>query len=245
MTKLLSILTLGILLINTNPITELNVNNPPTKEEAKKLNRSHNEYEIFLNDKGDVAYRNYDYRNIKGTQLPFKIAPKHGRQVNLKIKNGWLVGFDKGEFGGGLYWFNDKGTEHKRITSGNIKNLFEINGEIYVTEGLAHITISRGQIFKVKEENNKWKVEKKIDLPNAPYSTTLTKDNEFLIVTSKGLLKVNKDFEIETLVEEGFWRYYLYPNSILIKGQDIYIGMRGGILRTKMDEIENQEWLTK
>mgnify|MGYP003980093543 CR=1 FL=1 len=158
---------------------------------------------------------------------------------------GWLVGFDKGEWGGNLFWFNEKGTEYEKITSGNIKNLFEINGQIYVTEGLAHLSMSDGQIFQVERKNDKWNVKKKVDLPNAPYATTLTKDNEFLIVTSKGLLKVNKDFEIETLVKEGFWWIYLYPNSILIKGSDIYIGMRGGVLKTQLNNIDSQKWLTK
>lgn len=251
MIKILSIVIFGVLLLNIDPIQELKVNNPPTKEKVKKLNHSSDEYEVFFN-KGNVEYRDYSYERIKGVALPFKINPKpndkylfEGKQVNLKIKNGWLVGFDKGEWGGNLFWFNEKGTDYERIIEGNIKNLFEVDGQIYVTEGLAHLSISNGQIFKIERKNNTWNVKKKINLPNAPYATTLTKDNEFLIVTSKGLLKVNKDFDIETLVEKGFWWIYLYPNSILIEGQNIYIGMRGGILKTQMDKIENQEWLTK
>ncbi len=252
MTKLLSILILVMFLAKSGPITELKVNNPPTKEEARELNRSDFEYEIFFNSKGKVAYRNYNYRKIKGSELPFKIQPKPaeghffgGRQVNLKIKSGWLVGFDKGEWGGNLFWFNEKGTEYEKIANGNIKDLFEIKGEVYATEGLAHLSLSRGQIFKVENNNNKWTVRKKVSIPNVPYSTTLTKDNEFLIATSKGFLKVNKDFEIETLIDEGFWSIYLYPNSMLIEGQTIYIGMRGGILKTQLGKTSKQEWLTK
>jgi hypothetical protein len=252
MTKLLSISILGILLSIGNPIEGLKVNEPPTKEQAQKLNRSNEEYEVFLNNENKVEYRDYEYRRVRGAELPFEITPKkddryafEGRQVNLKVDTGWLVGFDKGEYGGNLFWFNEEGTNYEKIASGNIKNLFEIDGQIFVTEGLAHLSISYGQIFKVERKNNEWRIEKKVDLPNAPYATTLTKNNEFLIVTSKGLLKVNKKFEIETLVEEGFWRVYLYPNSILVDRQNIYIGMRGGVLRTQMDKIENQQWLTK
>ena len=112
-------------------------------------------------------------------------------------KNGYFENYK-------VFWFNEKGTKYKRITSGNIRNIFEINGQIYVTKGLAHLSISKGQIFKVIRKNGEWSIEKKVSLPSAPYATTLIKDNEFIIVTSKGLLKVNKNFEIETLVEEGF-----------------------------------------
>src|SRR5690606_35197051 len=176
---------------------------PPTKEQAQKLNQSNEEFEVYLNTDNRVEYRDYDYKKVKGAELPFKIIPNIddkyafvGIQVNLKIENGWLVGFDKGEWGGNLFWFNEKGSQYEKITSGNIKNIFEINGKIYVTEGLAHLSMSDGQIFQIERENNKWIIEKKVDLQTAPYATTLTKDNEFLIVTSKSLLKVNKNFEI-------------------------------------------------
>jgi hypothetical protein len=262
MRKLLSILSFGILLMTGNPISELKVNKIPTNEEVRELNHSENVYEVFLNSKGNVEYRDYDDRKIKGTKLPFTIKPNSkdledklilspvfyvfgGQQVNLKVENGWLVGFDRGEWGGNLFWFNEEGTEYKMITGGNIENLFEINGEFYVSEGLAHMSMDSGQLFKLEVKNKEWRIQKKVNLPNAPYSTTLTSDNEFLIVTSKGVLKVNKEFEIETLVEQGFWSIYLHPNSILIKDKNIYIGMRGGILKSQLNEINKQEWLTK
>lgn len=252
MTKLLSISIIGILLTIGNPIEELKVGEPPTKKQAEKLNHSAEDYEVFFNKDNKVEYRDYEPRKVKGAELPFEIRPKKediyffgGRQVNLKVDTGWLVGFDKGEWGGNLFWFNEDGSNYQKIAFGNIKNLFAIDGQIFVTEGLAHLSMSDGQIFKVEKKNNEWSIEKKVDLPDAPYATTLTKDNEFLIVTSKGLLKVNKEFKIETLIAEGFWSIYLYPNTILVEGQNIFIGMRGGVLRTQIDKVENQQWLTK
>src|SRR5690554_761227 len=250
--KLLPIFTFTALFIIGNPIEDLKVSEPPTKEQVQKLNYSNKEFEVYLNSDNKVEYRDYKYSKVKGTELPFKIIPNKddryafgGKQVNLKIENGWLVGFDKGEWGGNLFWFNEEGTKYEKIIDGNIKSIFVINGKIYITEGLAHLSMSYGQIFQIEKENNKWIVEKKVDLPTAPYATTLTNDNEFLIVTSKSLLKVNKDFEIESIIEEGIWWMYLYPNSIEINGQDIYIGMRGGILKTQLNNTVNQLWLTK
>lgn len=252
MTKLLSTSILSIILTVGNPIGELNVNKPPTEEEVRILNHASDSYEVFFNSQDEVEYRDYDYNRIKGAELPFKIKPKSkdsyefdGRQVTLKIEDGWLIGFDKGEWGGNLFWFNEKGTKYEKITTGNIKNLFNIKGSIYATEGLSHLSISHGQIFHVRKTGGKWTVEKKVDLQNAPYAATLTKENEFLIVTAKGLIKVGKSFEIETLIDEGFWWRLLYPNSILIAGKTIYIGMRAGILKIQLDNIDKQIWLTR
>lgn len=252
MIKLLSILTIGTIILVGNPIKDLKVNEPPTQEQAQKLNQSLENFDVYLNLENKIEYRRYDFRRIKGTELPFKIIPNkedkysfEGKQTNLKIKDGWLVGYDYGEFLGNLFWFNEDGTKYEKITTGNIKNIFEINGKIFITEGLAHLSMSRGQIFQIEKKNDNWIVEKKVELPAAPYATTLTKDKEFLIVTSHGLIKVNQNFEIETLIKEGFWKVYLYPNSIQITGEDIYIGMRGGILKTELNNLTNQIWLTK
>jgi len=33
-----------------------------------------------------------------------------GRQTMLKLRNGWLIGFDGGEFGGGLWFAGEDGS---------------------------------------------------------------------------------------------------------------------------------------
>lgn len=252
MTKPIFLLIISVLFAFANPIEELKVGKPPTEEQARILNYSDEEYEVFFNSKGEVEYRDYKYGLLKATELPFTIKPKAkdksafaGKRVNLKVDNGWLVGIERGEWGGSLFWFNEKGTRYEKIVSGNIKNLFRINGQIYAVEGLAHLSLSRGQIFTVSHNSDIWTTEKKLDLPTAPYAATLTDKNEFLIVTSKELLIVDSEFEIETIVNEGFWWRFLYSNSVLVKEQTIYIGMRGGVLRTQMNNSAKQEWLTK
>lgn len=250
MTKLFSISLIGLLVILGNPITELKVKKVPTEKEVEILGLSDEEYEVYLNAEGNVEYRDFDYSRVKGKELPFKIMPQaddeykfRGRQVNLKLKDGWLVGFDRGEWGGHLFWFNDNGTRYEEIERGNITDLFEIEGELYVIEGLPSF-VMKGSIFKIAHNGKKWFVEKKVDLATASDATTLTKNNEFLIVTN-GIQKVDRNFTIETLIYEGFWWPDLYPNSILIDGETIYIGMRGGILRMDLNDMSKQEWLVK
>lgn len=242
------------LLLSTfgRPVLELTVNKPPTREEARSLNHDSKEYEVFFNAENKVVYRDYDYHRIKGAELPFEIVRKPeerikfgGRQVNVKVENGWLVGFDKGEWGGVLLWFNEEGTNYEIICMGNINNIHKVEGHIYVTEGLAHLSMSEGQILKAEKMDGKWHVEKIVDLPSAPYSSSLTEDNCLLIVTSHGLILLDDNFEITSLMEEGFWAGYLYPNSILIDENSVYIGMPAGILKTQLDDFNKQQWLTE
>lgn len=222
-------MTLLFLLINVvlpltagHPIDALQVHKTPTKEDATLLNATPETYEVYLSATGSVEYQVCPYYCRKKNQLPFDFSAKEedffdlgGKQTHLKIDDGWLVGFDKGEWGGSLIWVDETGSHYEKIIRGNIKNLFEIDGAIYAVEGLAHLAHSQGQILQIKKIANQWKAEQKIALPTAPFATTLTSQNEFLIVTSKSLLKIDQRFDVIPLIEEGFWAEGLYPNSIL------------------------------
>lgn len=254
MIKLPVILVLAVLLVNESSLSQLKTTRPPTRVDVQNLNQSKQSYEVVLTLEGLVKYRIFKYRNlqIKGPELPFQIERKDGifgmfggDQVSVKVENGWLIGFDKGEWGGGLFWFNELGTVHEKILSGNIKDLLRVGSEIYAIEGLAHLSSSNGQILKISTIDDQWTVNKMLDLPSAPYASTVIDEHELLIVTSRELIKVDTHFEIQTLVNDGFWQGYLYPNSIVVNDEIGYVGMLGGILKIRLDEPENLEWLTK
>ena len=42
---------------------------------------------------------------------------RFGDRHVLGVADGWLVGFNAGEFGGGLWWFSFDGKRSKRISS--------------------------------------------------------------------------------------------------------------------------------
>lgn len=242
---------IGLILLSGTPIENLKICNVPNENELLLLNHSNEDYTVYLKD-SMVLYNKNEIIRAKGEPLPFKIKVNKknkyyfaGTQVNQKIDNGWLVGYDRGEWGGFLYWFSNDGSEHVLITEGNIKDIFIIGGQIYVIEGLAHLTMSKGQIFKIKNTGSSFKVEKFVDLAYAPESAVVIPNDEILIVTSNDLIKVTKEGHIETLIENGFWKDYLYPNSILLNDNTIYIGMRAGIFKCYLHNFDKQEWLTE
>lgn len=98
---------------------------------------------------------------------------------------------------------------------------------------------------KVRGEKLPFDITLKKSDAAVPYATTITPAHDFVIATSKGLLKVRKDGTTQTLVRKGCWSEGLYPNSILLDGQTLYIGMRGGIVTMDIDYPERQQWLAK
>lgn len=222
MKNLLSVIIFGFFLQPTNKINDLTPNKLPTHEEARNFKfNSKTEYEVY--EENETGYfRSYNYKRIKGPKVELNIVIDTinfrdfgGRQQNVKLKNGYLIGFDRGEFGGSLYWFDDNGIENYRICRGNIKDIIVFEDRIFVTEGLAHLGGDRGQILKLKFDKEKWTSEKYFELKNVPYSTKLNSKNELIVLTSKQLLKISTDNKITELISDGFWSGF-YPNSGII-----------------------------
>ena len=250
MKNLLIIIILGFFFQPTNEINNLISNKLPTYQEARTFKfNSKNEYEVY--EENETGYfRSFNYKKIKGPEIELTIVRDttnyrdfSGRQQNVKLENGFLVGFDRGEFGGSLYWFDDKGIENYKICNGNIKDIIVIEDRILVTEGLAHLGGDRGQILELKFDNGKWTSEKYFKLKNVPYSTQLNSKNELIVLTSKQLLEISADYKTTELISDGFWSG-LYPNSGIIQNDIVFFGMRNGIL--KMDlKTKKSEWLTE
>jgi hypothetical protein len=174
---------------------------------------------------------------IDRDNLPFKTpVPKtyskmeefSGKRSFIKVHDGYLVAFWRGEFGASLFWFSNDGTNYYKITGASAVQFISRHGEIYAINGLAHLNMSTGRIFKITQNNDKWVAQNYLELPFAPYTVSLDSNNDFIVVTSDNLIKVNKKKKIKTILSTDFWQG-LYPTSSVINGDNIYIGMRKGV----------------
>lgn len=238
-------------MLNNSPIKNLEVNDIPNEEKAKKLSR-HNYY-IYLNSKKKIEYLLY---NNKHTDRNYKSPDfiKHfthmglgSRQVNIELNDGWLIGFDKGEWGGNLIWCNKNGTNWKKILTGNIKDIIKVKNNYFIIEGSTRSPYSKGHVIKLIRNKKNWETQDKIEISQAPYTAALNKKNELIIVTYKDIIKVDTEFKVKTLSTNHIWKYGLYPNSSIIDNNNfLYIGMLGGILKLDLKNInQNKEWLTE
>ena len=169
---------------------------------------------------------------------------KRSRSYIIEVHNGSLIGTDRGEWGGELYWESNSGTSKYKIVNGNFKKFIKHNAKIFAIEGLAHLTQRRGKLIKIYFKD-KWKAEVVIDLKDAPHVSTLPLNNFIYVVTSKKFLKINlDDITLTELHTNMFW-WGMYPNSIVMVNPNIiYIGMRGGIIKVNLEK-NTIHWMTK
>jgi len=184
-------------------------------------------------------------------ELPFKIEPldktealkMRGRRSVLKVDDGYLVGFWRGEWGGCLFWFGNDGKQRYQISNHWVLQFLERNKKYYAIEGLAHLSMSEGSIVEIEKSGGKWITTEYLKLPFAPYAATTDSAKNFIIITSENLLLVDINKSIDILINKGFWGS-LYSTSIIVKNDIVFVGMRQGVFRFNLS-THKQEWLMR
>ena len=251
MKQIIIILFLGSIILYGKSLENLRSQPIPDKKEVRKLNWQPNAYKVYL-DEGQIKYHIYQPR-IPKTKVPFKIKPTKDNAKYLDSKtsntifeldNGWLIGFDKGEWGGALYWFDKNGDHSYEITTGNIKDIVKVGNKIYVLEGLAHRDSNDGQILQLMFKRQKWTATPYFDLNKVPYVSASNEKNKLIIITSDEVIEFSVKKKKTKSIYKGFWNI-LYPNSLVIEDSNCYVGMRGGVFKIQLDKPESQEWFTE
>lgn len=153
------------------------------------------------------------------------------KDSELEIAGGKLIGENKGEFGGVLY-FQPKEAKEKimKIKFGNIVDIFRFQNKIYFTEGLG----IWGSLYELKKDSvfTYHKIE---SFGDALEAVTVFNDIIY-IASSHGFYKV-VDQKAILIFRNQFWRD-LYPNSVVIFDEEnIFMGIRSGIV--KLNLIKN------
>lgn len=106
--------------------------------------------------------------------------------IALKVTNGWLVGSNRGEWGGELVHLDTNG-EQTIILEENIEDIYKLGDRHIAITGLAHLTLNSGLIYEVyQEKDGSWKSKPWLTLPGSPISSWFVESGELLINTYGG-----------------------------------------------------------
>ncbi|WP_213435748.1 MULTISPECIES: HEAT repeat domain-containing protein [Lysobacteraceae] len=113
--------------------------------------------------------------------------------VGLRVDGGWLVGGDRGEWGGELVFFGDDGLR-QTIRDGNIQGLGRIGDRIVAAGGIAHMTLNDGMLLDVRRgDDGRWQATAWRGLPGAPRDLLRVDDDTSLVRTQSGDILVDAD----------------------------------------------------
>jgi len=223
---------------------------------SRCFNFSHDEWHVSV-EGDDVKIAKWSGRKVDIPSLPprLKLEPgMPGRTVSaglsgvIHFANGWLVAYDGGEFGGGLWLTTEDGSETKRVLSDNVRAVEPLDGGgILVLSGLAHMSMDFGNEFIFSNPDGlNITLQYSAHLDGAPMAYAKLADGSVLFVTTHSLHAITKS-EPATKLDHGFpnWMKVQFPNSIVaLSDGTIFIGMRMFVLRlTPNPAGYSEDWL--
>lgn len=145
------------------------------------------------------------------------------------VDDGWMIGFNRGEFGAALYWFSHDGARNYRISDHHLVGFFQLPNGLHAIEGSSHLGAARGSVIRIAPEpaNGRWHAQTTIRLPDAPEAVAVKSDGTMLITLSDALVSIDARGRLRKLIADAPWPT-LYPNSSTLSAdeQHLYIGMR-------------------
>ena len=162
----------------------------------------------------------------------------YGKRCFKKVENGIIVGLDHGEFGGGLLFVSADESEIYYLDKHlKIRAFFEIGSKIYSVVR----RVLDGKIIEIYQDDI-WKYKSVAKLEKPPLVVHKNKDY-YLIITRENLVKLTKHLEIEHILEAPISWNVLYPTSIYVDNNDLFIAMRKGILKIENYQLKPMfEW---
>jgi hypothetical protein len=141
------------------------------------------------------------------------------------VRDGWLIGFNEGEFGAALYWFSNDGLRNYKISDDQVVDFMNTPHGILAIQGLAHMGFNFGSVIQIAEESKtgRWTSIELKSLPEEPQSFLRLNDGRMFIVLYSSLVLLNPDNHLETLTESALWTR---PDTIVASpdARRVYVG---------------------
>ena len=114
-------------------------------------------------------------------------------QLGIRLVSGWLVGADRGEFGGELVFERD-GRASAIVLQQNVHGIHQMpDGRIVVATGSSHLLSNAGALYLVACDTERCRATRWKRLPGAPSDSWQTRSGELIVNTLGGSIVVSAD----------------------------------------------------
>ena len=114
-------------------------------------------------------------------------------EVTGGANDGWLLGKDRGEFGGELIWYAKDGT-FQHIAYCHPRTILQWQSRILLVEGFAHLGSISGIIWEIEmNKDGVYQMTRWETLPGSPRLTYIKPDGSLYVATSQGDLIIHAD----------------------------------------------------
>lgn len=187
---------------------------------------------------GSVAVVEHTGRPGAPPPVPLPLGREFGGpRLDLRVSDGWIISVNRGEFGGGLWWFSPEGDRHERIGERlNVDELLVVDGRPHVVTSLRHMGISEGAIFRLEQVEGAWALIEVAVLPLGPAAVVPGTSPELVIVDDVGLLQVDVRSGAMARIYQSTWHGVGIVRAAAVGDDTILLGGRHSIVRVLRTE---------
>jgi hypothetical protein len=135
----------------------------------------------------------------------------------VKVDDGYLVGSDRGEWGGEIAYVNRAG-KARILTPLNTEAIYRTKAGIVAVTGLAHMTFNSGCLFRIsKTAEGEWSASKWRVLPGAPRVSRLLKDGNLFISCHGGMVLISTDGRMRSVTHQKWGFETQEPAEVILE----------------------------
>lgn len=220
----------------------------PDGDRLRCANYALDEWRVSIDAGALVFTESKNHEPDTGPALPFTPQQQtvtRGRRHVLAVPDGFLVGFDAGEWGGSLFWFSPDGAQQVKLADENVHGLVPMGPDLVGSiEGLSHLSLSEGNVRWIERSAAGWRAGAPTALDAGP-STFVAARDAIYVLTTKSLVRVGKDRKAVTI--QPVRTAQMYPDSMLIDAAgELWLGMRQFVVRmTPVGTRYKETWLVR
>jgi hypothetical protein len=127
-----------------------------------------------------------------GETLPFEPPYEFGASGTRRVKrvtDGFIVGYNNGEFGGGLWWYSATGERSEQLIGENVAGMSDSPIGTLVFTGLDHLGLSQGALYLIREQEGH-RVQKLAKLGTQPLGIMALSRSLIFATTRFGVFKI-------------------------------------------------------
>jgi HEAT repeat protein len=118
-----------------------------------------------------------------GTAMEHRTLTSQVPHIALRVDHGWLVGGNRGEWGGEAAFIGDDGSKQTFLDA-NVEDIYHLGRRYVAVTGIAHIGIDQGMIEALSQQaDGRWIATHWRALPGAPRASFPTADGALVIDT--------------------------------------------------------------